>query len=158
MVERIKSIMEHYGLKSAQFADAIGMQRSAVSHVLLGRNRPSLDFVLRIKNKFGEINLDWLLLGKGKMIAQASDAPAADTIDLFKGGDSASVAGAESRSVIEPDVNADEQSPSQMKTKRAPEVSDEMPEAYGYSVSREQPVQVVFLYRDGTFRIYHSKK
>jgi len=52
MVERIKTIMAYYQLRAAQFSDAIGMQRSAVSHVLSGRNKPSLDFVLRIKNIF----------------------------------------------------------------------------------------------------------
>ncbi|MBE0649475.1 MAG: helix-turn-helix transcriptional regulator [Bacteroidales bacterium] len=66
MIDRIKSIMDYYNLTSAQFADRIGFQRSALSHVLSGRNNPSLDFVLKIKSSFPDVNLDWLTLGKGE--------------------------------------------------------------------------------------------
>ncbi len=72
MVSRIKAVMSYYQMKPAQFSDAVGMQRSAVSHVLSGRNKPSLDFILRIKKHFPEINLDWLLLGTGEMVRAKS--------------------------------------------------------------------------------------
>lgn len=65
MVNRIKEIIDHYNLSAAQFADRIGVQRSALSHVLSGRNRPSLDFILKIKSEFPELSLDWITLGKG---------------------------------------------------------------------------------------------
>ena len=68
MVNRIKKLIEKQKLTATQFASEIGVQRSAVSHLLSGRNKPSLDFVLKIKNRFPETNLDWLLLGTGKMI------------------------------------------------------------------------------------------
>ena len=68
MLSRIKQIIEKEKLSSTQFATEIGVQRSALSHVLSGRNKPSLDFMMKIKNRYPEINLDWLMLGKGKMI------------------------------------------------------------------------------------------
>ena len=67
MLDRIRTIMEYYDLTSAQFADTIGIQRSALSHVLSERNKPSLDFVLKIKRAFPEVSLDWLTLGRGSI-------------------------------------------------------------------------------------------
>jgi len=68
MLNRIKQIIDKEKLSSTQFATEIGVQRSALSHVLSGRNKPSLDFMMKIKNRYPEINLDWLLSGKGKMV------------------------------------------------------------------------------------------
>lgn len=69
MNERIKKIIAYYNLSATQFATEIGIQRSALSHIMSGRNKPSLDFMIKLKTRFNEINSDWLLFGKGKMIA-----------------------------------------------------------------------------------------
>ncbi|MEX0315699.1 MAG: helix-turn-helix domain-containing protein, partial [Allomuricauda sp.] len=45
---RIKSVIDHFGLTVSSFADSIGVQRSSISHILSGRNKPSLDFVLKV--------------------------------------------------------------------------------------------------------------
>ncbi|MEM9362509.1 MAG: helix-turn-helix transcriptional regulator [Bacteroidota bacterium] len=64
-VNRIKIVLEHYDLGISAFADKIGIQRSSMSHILNGRNRPSLDFVMKLVQTFPEVNLYWLLNGKG---------------------------------------------------------------------------------------------
>ena len=51
----------------SQFTQAIKIQRSGMSHILSGRNKPSLDFVLRVLKRYPEINPSWLLLGEGEM-------------------------------------------------------------------------------------------
>ena len=53
--------MVNNNLNSASFAEQIGVQRSSVSHVMSKRNKPSLDFILKIVNSFEEVTLDWLL-------------------------------------------------------------------------------------------------
>ncbi len=63
--ERIKKVMDYYQLSAAAFADRIHVQRSSISHLLSGRNRPSLDFVLKVLDEFPAIELYWLLNGKG---------------------------------------------------------------------------------------------
>ncbi len=68
MNTRINSILQFYNTNSSKFADDIGVQKSSISHVLSGRNKPSLDFIQKILKAFPEINADWLILGKGKMI------------------------------------------------------------------------------------------
>ena len=63
--------MQFYNMSATQFASEIGIQRSALSHIMSGRNKPSLDFMIKLKTRFDEINSDWLLFGKGKMLVQA---------------------------------------------------------------------------------------
>ena len=69
MLQRIKKFIDAQNLSSSAFANEIGVQRSSVSHVLSGRNKPSLDFVIKIKERYPDVNLDWLLSGKGGMIS-----------------------------------------------------------------------------------------
>lgn len=63
--KRLKMIIAYYHLSASSFADKIGVQRSSISHLLSGRNRPSLDFVLKTVKEFEEVELYWLLNGKG---------------------------------------------------------------------------------------------
>ena len=63
--ERLHKVIEFYSLSASAFADKIGVQRSSISHILSGRNKPSLDFVLKIISQFPEVELYWLLNGKG---------------------------------------------------------------------------------------------
>lgn len=67
MKDRIAHIMRSKNLKATDFAAMLGIQPSGVSHVLAGRNKPSLDFVKRIKETFPEYNLDWIIFGIGPM-------------------------------------------------------------------------------------------
>ncbi|MEC7414914.1 MAG: helix-turn-helix transcriptional regulator [Bacteroidota bacterium] len=60
-ISRLNEIMVNNNLNSATFAEQIGVQRSSVSHVMSKRNKPSLDFILKIVNSFEEVTLDWLL-------------------------------------------------------------------------------------------------
>lgn len=64
-VKRLELVLDYYGLNASAFADKIGVQRSSMSHLLSGRNKPSLDFVLKILEVFPEVDLYWMLLGKG---------------------------------------------------------------------------------------------
>jgi len=59
--EKLKKIIQTEGLTASKFAEKIGVQRSSVSHVLSGRNKPSLDFILKINKSIDNISLDWLL-------------------------------------------------------------------------------------------------
>lgn len=64
-IKRLEIIMDSYGYSSSLFADKIGVQRSSLSHLLSGRNKPSLDFVMKIISVFPEVDLYWILNGKG---------------------------------------------------------------------------------------------
>jgi transcriptional regulator with XRE-family HTH domain len=64
-IKRLEIILEYYSLNASSFADKIGVQRSSLSHLLSGRNKPSLDFILKIMDVFPEVDLYWILNGKG---------------------------------------------------------------------------------------------
>ncbi len=62
---RLRTIMDFYQLSASAFADKIQVPRSSISHLLSGRNKPSLDFVLKVVKEFEDVELYWLLNGKG---------------------------------------------------------------------------------------------
>ena len=64
-IKRLEKILEYYSLSAAVFADKVSVQRSSISHLLSGRNKPSLEFVMKVVNAYPEVNLYWLLNGKG---------------------------------------------------------------------------------------------
>ncbi len=63
--KRLQIVIDYYGESASSFAEKIGVQRSSISHILSGRNKPSLEFVLKILSTFPEVELYWLLNGKG---------------------------------------------------------------------------------------------
>lgn len=63
IVERIKQLMYDNELSAAAFADTIGVQRSSISHILSERNKPSLDFILKILHAYPTVSSEWLLKG-----------------------------------------------------------------------------------------------
>ena len=72
-VKRLEKLLGYYGISAAAFADSIQVQRSSISHLLSGRNKPSLDFVLKVVKTFPEVNLYWLLNGKGNFPSTDKD-------------------------------------------------------------------------------------
>ena len=76
---RLKKVMEYYNFSASSFAEKLDIQRSSISHLLSGRNKPSLDFVLKVLKAFPEIELYWLLNGSGtfpkKEITNSSTTP-----------------------------------------------------------------------------------
>jgi len=74
--ERLKKVLDYYKISAATFADEINVQRSSISHLLSGRNRPSLDFVLKVLDKYDTVDLYWLMNGKGSFPKKStSSAP-----------------------------------------------------------------------------------
>lgn len=67
MKDRIAHIIRAKNMTAAEFAIRLGIQPSNVSHLLAGRNNPSLEFVKKLKETFPEYNLDWIVMGKGPM-------------------------------------------------------------------------------------------
>ncbi len=73
MKDRIAHILKTKNLTATKFADDLDVQRSGISHILSGRNNPSLDFVVKIKETYPEFSLDWLLMGKGPVTLSPPD-------------------------------------------------------------------------------------
>src|SRR5690554_1190923 len=75
--ERLQMVIKMNGMNNTTFAEKIDVQRSSISHVLAGRNKPSIDFIQKILVNFPKVNADWLItgkkIGKGTEAANESD-------------------------------------------------------------------------------------
>lgn len=142
MNTRIQKFIEGEGLTAARFADIIGVQRSNVSHVLSGRNKPSYDFIEKMLGKFPELNAEWLILGKGAMYKE-SHMPS-----LF---DSQSIVAAKAE---EPVVKSIPLVNTQVKDSNPPIVQGSA--AASEKATSKKLVRVLLCYSDGTFEIFDS--
>jgi transcriptional regulator with XRE-family HTH domain len=75
MKNRLTQFLQSEQLTPARFADILGVQRSGISHILSGRNKPGFDLIEKILIKFADINADWLITGKGSMYKESTIPP-----------------------------------------------------------------------------------
>lgn len=80
MNRRLLQFLQAESITQTQFADTLGVARGSVSHILAGRNKPGYDFLESLLLHYPQLNLEWLLTGKGRMYKSesASEAPAED--------------------------------------------------------------------------------
>ena len=126
-LKRLDELMENHQLNAAAFAEKIGVQRSSVSHILSRRNKPSLDFILKIHSRFEEADFDWLLLG-----SQKKTSPTPSSLDW-------------------PSANFIEEKAQDKKdwasTPQIPELEQ----------NNSEITQIIQTYKDGSFRVFLPK-
>jgi len=74
MRTRLQQFLQAENMSPSRFADQIGIQRSGVSHILSGRNKPGFDFIEKMLLAYPSLNAEWLITGKGKMYKEAKAA------------------------------------------------------------------------------------
>jgi transcriptional regulator with XRE-family HTH domain len=133
MVARIKQLMEFKKQNMAQFADGIEVPRAVLSHILTGRNKPSLDVMLKLVSVHQDISINWLLLGEGEMLKEVAQGDLTDapigTMEMLT-------------SIMGDQINK-VQNNSENKRQLLPSASNE-----------KQVKQIVFFYTDNTFEAY----
>lgn len=77
--DRIRMIMEREKVPPRVFAETIGVQQSTLSHILNDRNKPSLEVVMKVHQKYNYVNLEWLLYGKGEMMVADNESSSASS-------------------------------------------------------------------------------
>ena len=65
--KRLQKVIDFYDETASSFAEKIGVQRSSISHILSGRNKPSIDFFQKLLNVYPDLNANWLITGIGYM-------------------------------------------------------------------------------------------
>ena len=142
-IKRLEIILDYYSLNASSFADKIGVQRSSMSHLLSGRNKPSLDFILKIIDFFPDVDLYWILNGKGTFpknsqlvenlnpnpVAQNIDSAQLLSIDLF------------SQNLPPLEQNVNQTKTNEIANSISKEINDEIE-------------KIVFFYKNGTFKVY----
>ena len=144
IIKRIKIILDYYALSASKFADTIQVQRSSISHLLSGRNKPSLDFILKIVNQYDTVSLDWLLLGKGNFpydTEQISNTPTPpQEANLFNQQETVQVA-------PKATALATENNDSNTETRQLDAINTD---------DTKTIEQIVIFYRDGSFKNYRQ--
>ncbi|MCU4173481.1 helix-turn-helix domain-containing protein [Carboxylicivirga sp. N1Y90] len=82
MKERLEAIIKHEKITPSRLADLIGVQRSGVSHIMSGRNKPGLDFLNKLLNQFPHISGDWLITGQGEMLKNKATKPVVEQLSI----------------------------------------------------------------------------
>jgi transcriptional regulator with XRE-family HTH domain len=101
--DKIKQILIDKNISPSYFADEIGVQRSSVSHILSGRNKPSLDIVQKIIRRFPEFGMDWILDEEEIPTPRREKAPiSAVKEDLFDMEDEAPAVAEPIKATVEP--------------------------------------------------------
>lgn len=144
-IKRLEYIFDYYGLTASSFADKINVQRSSISHLLSGRNKPSLDFILKVLEHFPEIDLLWFLNGAGvfpkNYKSQTTNSIGIESknfgeqIDLFKDN-----IPAKKNPVFENKFNEELNTPNLEQ-----------------QLSRNTIDKIIIFYKDGTFKSYSEK-
>lgn len=145
MIERISKVLKIKGLTASKFAEEIGVQRSNISHILSGRNKPSLELVLKILEKYPDINPDWLLRGKGEIFREGTD--------LFTNFEHEATEDHPQRQKDSMNgrkaANTVHETPAENQSENAP-----LPESLGGGAGKEEIEKIIIFYRNKKFRVY----
>jgi transcriptional regulator with XRE-family HTH domain len=150
--KRIQKIMDHHAISASSFADYMGVGRSSISHILGGRNKPSLDFVMKVVDAYTNVDLQWLLYGKGTF-------PKSESVSVDKKITSSN-SSAISQPVSAPTTISKQDLFSQSSPEEKITTSNTPPlEKISKVISTESEIdRIVIFYTDGTFSSYHMKK
>lgn len=142
MKERIIKFLNEMNLTSTKFADQIGVQRSSISHLLSGRNKPSFDFIEKMLNAYPEVNAQWLITGKGNMLNnQPSLFQSVDQID--------------DQNLTSRELNINKKPIHEHLISKSDEIDDERDELTDLYKQKEQSIErIVIFYSDNTFKEY----
>lgn len=62
--KQLQKIMHHFGLSTTELADKILVPKATISHLISERNKPSLEFIMKLHTTFPTLNLEWLIYEK----------------------------------------------------------------------------------------------
>ena len=158
--KRIVEILEMENLKPTQLADMIGVQRSSVSHILNGRNKPSLDFIIKLLQKFDNINPDWLLFGIKPIYKVSPHSNLFDTQQPSTGSVEPTTPDSQSTITEEPDTNIDTNvdNAESNKINQNENTQTETSQTTGTIPPSTTPEQILVLFPDKTFVAYKERK
>ena len=104
MNRRLQQFLSAENLTQAQLADAIGVARASISHILSGRNKPGFEFIERMAVAYPDLSLDWLICGKGKMYKRGGNDIFAQLSPIQNAAESAPNGHSEDEQLTPPDM------------------------------------------------------
>ncbi len=138
MIQRIRNLISAKNLTASAFADRIGVPRSTISHILSGRNKPSLELVQKILDAFPDLRVEWIIRGKGRMISE--------DLDLFSNAPA-----------ISSDPDMEEEGAHTDQTVETDNKEVPADQVAGPSVRRDI-TRLIAIYNDGSFSEYYPSE
>ena len=142
--DRLAHIIRAKNLTASQFAELMEIQPSNVSHLLNGRNKPSLDFLVKLKETFPEYSFDWIIMGKKPITINDPYPAVSDTQKTNFNED-------EDKRVIEFD-DIDEKYPENQS-----EFIENTDENHVKTIDKKTIEKVLVVYSDKTFEILNPR-
>ncbi len=134
IAHRLTKILEHYQMTAAEFADKLGIQKSSISHLLSGRNKPSFSFLEKMAHTFPEINLTWFITGDGDIFNRSNIKPEYSNLRQEKN-----------------DLNN-----SSLKQNAVPSTPTHKKLTNDLSTIASSPEQIIFIFGNDTFKILNK--
>ena len=158
MREKLQLLMNAENLTGSKLAEYLGIQPSSISHILGGRNKPSLDFVQKILQRYPRINPDWLLLDSDEMY-RADSSPASSVATSAELQFSESPSMAESATQAEPSAAENHSSPADY-TKQAPSTPSNVMDTIAPLVAPHNRgvKRIIVMFDDHTFESYEPRR
>lgn len=147
MQERFKQLLEEKGLTATKFAALIKVNASAMSHILNGRSKPGFDVLDKIAQAFPDVNLNWLISGKGELFNITPDKEKRTEVAVQKS--LFETTGTEKQKKA-----ADN---SQSSVKPAPAIEAEVAEALIQSPVTKEIKRIILFFSDGSFEDYSKE-
>lgn len=155
MREKLQLLMNAENLTGSKLAEYLGIQPSSISHILGGRNKPSLDFVQKILQRYPRINPDWLLLDSDEMYRPDS-SPASSVATSAELQFSESPSMAESATQAEPSAAENHSSPADHTTQAPSNVMDTI--APLVAPHNRGVKRIIVMFDDHTFESYEPRR
>lgn len=128
--ERLQKILNFYGISATELSNQISVNRSTISHLLSGRNKPSLDFIMKILQKYPEVELYWLLNGKGTFPSETEN--------------------------ISSDLKSDQKGikkSTSFKREKKPQIDSSK---YSESLQQDDIDRIIIFFKDGSFKSFKN--
>ncbi len=81
MKEKLQLLMTRLQLKPGQFARILDVNPAIISHILAERNKPGVDLLQKILDKFPQVSPDWLMLDRGDMFRSSNEPDSENRLD-----------------------------------------------------------------------------
>ena len=141
MKDRIQKYMDQNGISAGELSQLLEVQRSNISHILNGRNKPSAAFIEKMLIVFPKLNARWLLTGEGEMTTDIESSA-----DIKKSAES-----------IEPNVkNVESKDKTPLKEQKKT-IIEKNKETNSDQHLDDNVENVLLLFRDGSFKTYKKR-
>ena len=150
MKDRISALMKHMGMSQKDFANEIRISPGTLSSIFSGRNKPTLNTLNNIHDRFPEVNMDWLMNGKGEMFAPTS--PNSSQFEASEDGSSSTsfpVSGLPLQPGFAEHLSGAQQVP--------PQTSNFAMEGKIFDKPSRKIAEIRVFYDDGTFETFSAK-